>query len=42
MKKFFFGLIEEAIKVREEKGVVRQDIIQIMLEARKTVDTGKV
>ncbi|XP_018561888.1 cytochrome P450 9e2-like [Anoplophora glabripennis] len=46
---FFRGLIDEAIKVREEKGIVRPDMIHILLETRKgtqkeeetnDVDTG--
>ncbi|XP_023312541.1 cytochrome P450 9e2-like, partial [Anoplophora glabripennis] len=45
---FFRGLIDETIKVREEKGVVRPDMIHLLLETRKgthkeetnDVDTG--
>ncbi|CAH2012723.1 unnamed protein product [Acanthoscelides obtectus] len=32
---FFIGVVEETIKVREEKGIVRPDMIHLMMEARK-------
>nr|QYA71985.1 cytochrome P450 [Anoplophora glabripennis] len=34
---FFRGLIDETIKVREEKGVVRPDMIHLLLETRKGI-----
>lgn len=36
--KFFRNLIDETIEVREEKGVVRQDMIQLLLERRKGIE----
>ncbi|KAJ8953901.1 hypothetical protein NQ318_019141 [Aromia moschata] len=46
---FFVNLVDETIKVREEKGIVRPDMIHLMMEAQKgiqkqeespTIDTG--
>lgn len=43
---FFTGIVEETIKMREEKGIVRPDMIQLMLEARKqnkkNIDSGEI
>lgn len=33
--KFFTKLIEDTIKLREEKGIVRPDMIHLLMEARK-------
>nr|WDY85985.1 cytochrome P450 9Z213 [Pagiophloeus tsushimanus] len=35
---FFRSIINEAIHVREEKGIVRQDMIHLLLEARKGIN----
>lgn len=35
---YFTGLINETIKIREEKGIVRPDLIYIMTEARKGIN----
>lgn len=35
MTNFFVGLVNETIKVREEKGIVRPDMINLLLEARR-------
>ncbi|XP_050298451.1 uncharacterized protein LOC126737565 [Anthonomus grandis grandis] len=34
---FFSNVIKENIKVREEKGIVRQDMLNLLLEARKGI-----
>nr|CAI5847750.1 unnamed protein product [Callosobruchus analis] len=38
VKNFFYHLVDETIKTREEKGIVRPDMIHLLMEARK----GKV
>nr|CAI5852946.1 unnamed protein product [Callosobruchus analis] len=49
VKDFFYHLVDETIKAREEKGIVRPDMIHLLLEARKgkikpedetTIDAG--
>lgn len=35
MADFFRNLVKETIKVREEKGIVRPDMIHLLMEARK-------
>ncbi|XP_072400637.1 cytochrome P450 9e2-like [Diabrotica undecimpunctata] len=35
VRKFFIELISETIKIREEKGIVRTDMIHLLMEARK-------
>ncbi|XP_072400675.1 cytochrome P450 9e2-like [Diabrotica undecimpunctata] len=48
VRKFFTELIGETIKIREEKGIIRPDLIHLLMEARKgihqkeekVVDTG--
>lgn len=46
---FFKGIISETVKTREEKGIIRNDMIHLLMEARKgglkqeeetTLDTG--
>lgn len=32
---FFLKLIDDTIKIREEKGIVRPDMINLLLEARR-------
>lgn len=32
---FFTDLVDETIRLREEKGIVRQDMINLLLEARR-------
>lgn len=32
---FFQGVIEETMKVREEKGIVRHDMINLLIQAKK-------
>nr|UUB32703.1 cytochrome P450 CYP9Z52 [Dendroctonus valens] len=34
---FFYNTIKETIQVREEKGIVRQDMLNLLLEARKGI-----
>lgn len=36
--KFFTDLIDETIKVREEKGIIRPDMVHILMEARKGIE----
>lgn len=33
--RFFLSLVEQTIKIREEKGIVRPDLINLLLEARR-------
>ncbi|CAH1974893.1 unnamed protein product [Acanthoscelides obtectus] len=35
IKQFFYKLVDETIRMREEKGIVRPDMINLMMEARK-------
>lgn len=35
VEKFFLDLIDESIKLREEKNIVRHDMIQLLMEAKK-------
>ena len=35
MSDFFKSLVQDTIKIREEQGIVRPDIIHLLLEARK-------
>ncbi|CAG9827788.1 unnamed protein product [Diabrotica balteata] len=41
VRKFFTGIIDDTIKVREEKGIVRPDMIHLLMEARKGVQQHK-
>nr|CAH7721220.1 unnamed protein product [Callosobruchus chinensis] len=43
IKEFFYKLVDDTIRVREEKGIVRPDMINLLMEARKvpTPITGK-
>ncbi|CAH1987051.1 unnamed protein product [Acanthoscelides obtectus] len=49
IKQFFYSLVNDTIKTREEKGIVRPDMIHLLMEARKgetkqeednVIDTG--
>ncbi|CAH1987058.1 unnamed protein product [Acanthoscelides obtectus] len=49
VKHFFYNLVDDTIKAREEKGIVRPDMINLLMEARKgkikqeeetVIDTG--
>nr|CAH7721222.1 unnamed protein product [Callosobruchus chinensis] len=35
IKEFFYKLVDDTIRVREEKGIVRPDMINLLMEARK-------
>nr|CAH7744905.1 unnamed protein product [Callosobruchus chinensis] len=35
VKEFFYNLVDDTIRVREEKGIVRPDMIHLMMEAKK-------
>jgi len=39
MEKFFKDIVSKTVKVRDEQGIVRPDIIQLMMETRNK-DTG--
>ncbi|KAJ8953897.1 hypothetical protein NQ318_019137 [Aromia moschata] len=36
---FFMDMVDRTIKIREEQGIVRPDMIHLMMEARKGIDT---
>nr|CAH7739949.1 unnamed protein product [Callosobruchus chinensis] len=50
VRQFFYDLVDETVRMREQNGIVRPDMIQLLMEARKgktkktdienTIDTG--
>lgn len=38
---FFRKVIDDSVKNREEKGIIRQDMIHILMEARKGIDSSE-
>lgn len=35
---FFKGIVEDTIKTREERGIVRQDVLHLLVETRKKME----